>query len=235
MSPVGLCKITETENFGIIRRSSATPSISGKIIDTGIPFDNRFHKLHISGATGINDGVIELDGKIIDTGVFTYNGGVANYLEYTCASENTDARDVEVHVDISTVIDGKAHYLSSATGTRKIDLGTGKRAKQLIFTKEELNSTSVTVKARCASTESGLADATYETVTSETELTTKGQWVEIETTLTGAGSGEFTPLLKTLWVESEDSGESTETNLIMIDISATEQIIPLRIGSNVYV
>lgn len=194
-------------NYVIGARGDATSTM----YSTDKPVDDS--RWHLHGAYYSEDstsGAISIDGieYVVNPVIMTSSTPEWNVGTWT----NADSIQTEFRLDffmgwigsISCYTTSGANWTSTYSDAI-YNAGTGKQWKKLSWSSDTSNSTSLVVKVRCASTSAGLSSASYETVTSNSDFSSKGQWIQIECTFGTASSGRYTPVLKTIDITEENA------------------------------
>jgi len=183
--------------------------------DTTYPIDtSRYHIRGYYNADGADADVMVIDGEEILTGIDTYTS--SSDSRKLMLENGGNPVTVKVlwtkHWNTPTPWETTDATWTSTYDDAIFDAGSGNQWKKLDWTAVTANSTGLVMKVRCAATSGGLSSATYETVTSGTDFTTKDRYIQIECTMSDASSGRFTPVLKDLTMTDEEgSGPVTPT------------------------
>lgn len=190
-------------NFNVYSYGGALRNFQCGLIDT------RYHIYSIYNSGSANADVFVQSGKEYYTTGST--AGSSSRYVYHSTQQSALIEDLQTNIYVTYGFSSPNIWeTTDATWTSTYndaiyDAGSGKQWEKLDWTAVTDNSTGCVVKARCASTAAGLSSATYETLTSGVDFTTKGQWIQIEVTMSDGSSGQYTPILKDIQMTSEDA------------------------------
>lgn len=198
---------TSTYFSGIIQKGAT--GATAKSADTTVAIDNRYHLHGLYRPDNDNQYTLVFDGKelITDGGCATDSGDRMSIGQRTGAGETgvvgTSYCQVSWLWYTKTPWQTSDGILESDATSAVFDAGVGEQHKKLEWTADTSNGTAIVVEARCAATSGGLSSASYETLTSGIDITTKGRYIQIKITLQDASSGQYTPILKDMTLTTE--------------------------------
>lgn len=174
--------------------------------DTTFPIStSRCHIFGFYNNNADNASVAVISGVEVATGMATAaTFGLPGYTELFEIKRTGDG-DVGHHTawtkywNVATPWETTDGVMESDTSDAIYDAGAY-NWKKIVWTADTSNGTALTVEARTAATAAGLATAVYFAVTSGTDFAAGDQkeFIQVRITLSDAGSGRYTPILKTM-------------------------------------
>lgn len=194
---------SDGSNFTVWALQSGT---TWRKIATGPVVDTNWHLITIFNNNSANNTGVMIDGTIITTTCYTYAyGGETGKLE-ALAYKATGDGSVEDHQDFFryyntiTSFNTSDGVLESDSTSALFDAGAYNAFSQIDWTAVTDNSTAITFQVKTASTQAGLAAASYFSVTSGVAFSQLNQkrFIQVKGTFADASSGLYTPILKDL-------------------------------------
>jgi len=185
--------------------------------DTAFPVDTtKYHLFEFYSANENNNMKLSIDGIEYLSGMSTANNNaLAGTYQIGTRKGTVESNNPQTKLRFTHYFNTTTRYITtdatweSTYNDSIFNAGTGKVWKTINWNATTDNGTVIKIEVRCASSADGLASSTYTEITNGSDIVNRNQFIQIRATMSDAGSGQYTPILK--------------------DISLTPERLPFRI------